>query len=359
MENRGTNQENFPTGSIRAVTRLNDIGFRLILIPLFGILIPIVTGMINHANFTDWEVKFSFLYTIAISFVIWHGNRYLLFTLRSYFDWFNKPMRKMAVLLLSVTFFTIPVSILLLVGWYRIFGNGITDWDVILESTLIIMISVVFIVHVYETVFLVKESENEMLKNEQLQRARAEAELEALKNQVDPHFIFNSLNTLSYLIESKPERAKRFNDSLAEVYRYILQNKSRDLVLLGEEIRFLKQYFSLLKIRFESAVHLEINMAPVFFDQYLILPISLQVLVENAIKHNELSDSVPLTVVIEHQEDTLVVHNPVRRKKLRKRSSGIGLENLKERYRLVTERAVGISSNAGQFRVSLPLIKIG
>src|SRR5688500_18142351 len=93
--------------------KLNDIGFRLILIPFFGIAIPLLTGMINHSLFTNWEIKFSYLYTIMIAFVIWHGNRYLLFTLRSYFNWFNKPVRKIIALLLAISFYTIPVSALL------------------------------------------------------------------------------------------------------------------------------------------------------------------------------------------------------------------------------------------------------
>jgi sensor histidine kinase YesM len=133
--------------------------------------------------------------------------------MRSYFDWHNKPVQKVLVLLLSVGFYTIPVSVLLLVGWYNFFGGGRLNWSVIWQSTLIILVAVVFITHIYETVFLVKETESEMLKNEQLERAKAEAELEALKNQIDPHFIFNSLNTLSHLIEEKPVKAKQFNDN--------------------------------------------------------------------------------------------------------------------------------------------------
>lgn len=236
---------------------INDIGFRLILVPAFGIIIPLVTGMINSFNFSNWQVKLSFLYTIGIAAVVWQGNRYLHFSMRSYFDWHNKPIQKVLVLLFSIAFYTIPVSILLLVGWYNFFGGGLVNWNIVWSSTLIILIAVVFITHVYETVFLVKETENEMIKNEQLERTKAEAELEALKNQIDPHFIFNSLNTLSHLIEEKPAKAKLFNDNLADVYRYILQNKARDLVLLKEEMLFLENYFSLLKIRFEKAVELE------------------------------------------------------------------------------------------------------
>ena len=211
---------------------VNDIGFRLILVPAFGIIIPLMTGMINSYNFSNWQVKLSFLYTIGMAALVWQGNRYLHFSMRSYFDWHNKPIQKILVLLFSVAFYTIPVSILLLVGWYNFFGAGLVNWDIVWNSTLIILIAVLFITHVYETVFLVKETESEMIKNEQLERIRAEAELEALKNQIDPHFIFNSLNTLSHLIEEKPAKAKLFNDNLADVYRYILQNKARGLVLL-------------------------------------------------------------------------------------------------------------------------------
>jgi len=337
---------------------VNDIGFRLILVPAFGIVIPLLTGMINPYNFSNWQVKFSFLYTIGIAAVIWQGNRYLHFSMRSYFDWHNKPVQKVLVLLLSVGFYTIPVSVLLLVGWYNFFGGGQLNWSVIWQSTLIILVAVVFITHIYETVFLVKETESEMLKNEQLERAKAEAELEALKNQIDPHFIFNSLNTLSHLIEEKPVKAKQFNDNLADVYRYILQNKARDLVLLKEEIIFLETYFSLLKIRFEKAVQMKIVVDEQEMDQYLVPPISLQILVENAIKHNEFSDSTPLVIEIKLLNDELVIHNPVRKKSLRKPSSKIGLQNLRERYRLITNNEITIKEEEKNFTVILPVLRI-
>jgi len=338
--------------------KVNDFGFRLILIPFFGIVIPLMTGLVNNRNFSNWQVKWSFLYTIMIALIVWQGNRYLHSSLRSYFDWINKPLQKVMVLILSVVFYTVPVSVLLLVGWYQLFTHEPVNWEIVSQATLIILIAVIFITHVYETVILVKQSENEMIRNEQLERAKVEAELEALKNQIDPHFIFNSLNTLSHLIEEKPSRAKQFNDTLADVYRYILQNKARDLVLLRDEMGFLESYFLLLKIRFENAVQLEKNVEDAALEYYLVPPISLQLLAENAIKHNEFSEESPLVFSITLENEELLVKNQLHKKQLRKPSSRIGLHNLNERYKLVTGKEISSIEDNGAFMVRLPVLKL-
>lgn len=358
MEKRQTNISVLPTKPVHHQLKINDIGFRLVLAPVFGIVIPLISGMINVNNLTHWQVKFSFLYTILIAFIIWEGNRYLHFSLRSYFNWYNKPIRKIAVVLIAISFYTVPVSVLLLLGWYSVFEQGRPNRQVIVISTLIIMICVIFIAHVYETVFLVKESENEMLRNEQLERAKAEAELEILKSQIDPHFIFNSLNTLSHLIEEKPAKAKLFNDHLADVYRYILQHKERELVLLRDEMHFLHNYFSLLRIRFENAVQLRSEIDESQYEAWLIPPISLQLLAENAIKHNEFSDSNPLVIYVQQKGESLTVSNRLNRKELRKESSKTGLSNLNERYKLITQKEITIAATADIFVVQLPLLKM-
>ncbi len=339
--------------------RVNDIGFRLILIPVFGIVIPLLTGLFDGADLSGSKTIFSFLYCILIALVVWEGNRYLHFSLRSYFDWHKKPVHKIVAMLLTICFYTIPVSVLMLVGWYHIFNAGQPDKQDVIITTLAILICVIFIAHVYETVFLVKTSENEMLRNEQLERARAEAELEALKNQIDPHFIFNSLNTLSHLIEEKPAKARQFNDDLAGVYRYILQNKGRGLVLLREEMDFLQNYFSLLVIRFECAIQLDARLPSNAPEEFLIPPISLQLLVENAIKHNEFSDRHPLLIQIRLEEEELTVSNTVQKKKIGRESSRIGLHNLNERYKLTTGKEIVVHQSGSLFSIRLPVLRIG
>ncbi|HTR31618.1 MAG TPA: sensor histidine kinase [Puia sp.] len=351
-----------------ATERINDIGFRLILIPFFGIAIPLVTRMIDPHSFSHWMLKLAYIYTIGIAAVIWQGNRYLLFSLRSYFDWFNRPVRKIIALLLAVSFFTIPVCVVLLMGWYQVFNGGRVNWEVVRTATLIIMICVIFITHVYETVFLVKDSESEMLRNAQLERLKAQAELQALKGQIDPHFMFNSLNTLTWLIEEAPPKAKVFNEHLADVYRYILQNRERELVILGEEVGFLYDYFSLLRIRYSEAVRLVLEVDETMFERYLILPISLQVLVENAHKHNEFSLQEPLEIRIwmdgtEKSTGTaarprLVVRNRLAKKEAIRASPGVGLANLDDRCKLAVGSPLEVVETKTDFTIYLPILPI-
>ena len=160
------------------------------------------------------------------------------------------------------------------------------------------------------------------------------------------------------MIEEKPARAKQFNDNLADVYRYILQNKARDLVLLREELEFLKSYFLLLQIRFENAVYLNLIIPETELEQYLVPPISLQILAENAIKHNEFSEANPLLVEIRLTDDALIVRNAIRKKNLRRPSSKIGLNNLRERYKLTTNKEITVESTVFNFIVTLPVLKI-
>ena len=347
-----------PIKAIVSLEKINDVGFRLILIPFFGIAIPLITKMNSQVSLSHWQLKLSFAYTILIAFLIWQGNRYLLFSLRSYFDWINKPIRKIIALILAISFYTIPISSTLLVGWYYIFAQGLVDWNIVFTSTLIIMICVIFITHVYETVFLVKESESERIRFEKLEKAKAQAELEALKNQIDPHFIFNSLNTLSHLIDDNPLKARQYNDTMAEVFRYILRNKGRQWVLLQEELEFLNEYFSLLKIRFESAIQLVVHIPDEKISQFLIPPISLQILIENSTKHNEFSRESPLVIRIELQGDFMVIRNEVNKKELQRPGHGMGLRILNERYNLITNKSIEIQEKDAEFCVRIPLLKI-
>ncbi|HEX9614187.1 MAG TPA: sensor histidine kinase, partial [Bacteroidota bacterium] len=332
---------------------------RLIFIPFFGLVIPNATGMIDNSQYTWWELWICYAYFTFIAYAIWQGNRFLLFRLRPRFSWLNQPVQKVLALVVSNVFYTIPIAVGLTVLWYAFARHSETDWDVIFKATALCVICVVFITHTYETVFLIRSWETDRVKSEKLEKERARAELDALKNQIDPHFIFNSLNTLSHLIAEDSAKAQQFNDHLADVYRYILSNKDRNLVFLKEELTFLEHYFELLKIRFGNAVRLDVQLSVKDLDFFLLPPISLQILLENAIKHNEFSEESPLTLKVWLEGDVIHISNERRPKRGSLRSSKVGLKNLGERYKAITEKEIHIQQTNGSFEVELPILRVG
>jgi sensor histidine kinase YesM len=339
--------------------QLNDVTIRLIGIPFFGIVIPNVSGLFGDLTFRDPVYWFGYVYFIALAGLIWQGNRYLLFRTRKRFTWFDKPIEKLILMIFNNIFYTSPLTVAWLCTWYRFNGFEKMNWDAIQVVVLINVICVLFVTHVYETVFMMKEQQSEQLKNADLSRAKAEAELDALKNQIDPHFMFNSLNSLSYLISTDPKKASLFTENLADVYRYILSQKDRTLVLLEDELDFTHKYTELLHIRFGGALNFKRHFNGSLDKQFLIPPTSVFVAIENAVKHNEISEQHPLQVDIDLHEDHLIISNKIRIKKNLQHSSGIGLKNLHERFRIITGRNISAEkSDDEMFRVKLPLIPL-
>ena len=233
---------------------------------------------------------------------------------------------------------------------------GKNNPEILLKICAAIVVFIILVTCVYEIIYLTKERETSTLKAGELNYAKSEAELTALKNQIDPHFIFNSINTLSHLIKKSPDVAYLFNNNLATIYRYILFNKDKEFVLLKEKLEFVSHNFYLFRIRYEKAVNLLIEIADVKTENYLILPISLQMLVENAIKHNEFTDNSPIDILIQVNSNFVTVKNKIIPKKYFITSSKIGLHNLSNRYRILTKKEVIIEQDTGYFIVKLPLL---
>src|SRR5579871_2231937 len=337
---------------------LKDRTIKLFGIPLFGIVIPNITGLIHNYHYSFLELLACYAYFVFLSFVIWQGNVLLMQYIREKLKWrYNKYYKFISVLFLSIIIYSGASSVLLLNIW-KLFSKEIyTNFAPVLNSTLIIIISALFITSIYENIFLNQQRIYNLSTVEQLNIAKAQAELEALKNQIDPHFIFNSLNTLSFLIMRDAPSAKLFNDTLAKVYRYILGNKDKDLVLLREEVEFISNYFYLLKIRFRNAVNMEIEINDLAAEDFLIPPISMQALVENAIKHNDFNDASPLNINVTISSSYIVVRNAVKPKAYMMQTSKIGLSNLDNRYKLITKKNIIIENNPGFFSVRLPVLK--
>ncbi|MBM3766298.1 MAG: histidine kinase [Acidobacteria bacterium] len=333
---------------------LRDGGIRAVCIPMFGILIPIGTGLWGPVGPTLLTFWIGQLWFIAVAAATWHGNRFLYLRHRQSNTWFKHPARRIAQMLLAIVFYTVPCCVSMLWAWYWFTGLPV-DWAAIRLATATSVICVIFITHVYETVYLIQQRESDMLTFEKLERAKAEAELEALKNQLDPHFMFNSLNALSWLIENDPPRAVAFNDNLADVYRYILRNRDRALVSLEDELDFLDRYFALLKLRFEDAIHLKMPPRRADFANSYVPPISLQILIENAVKHNEFSRDEPLSIELRFEDGAVVVENEIRARRHPRPTSRVGLENLRERCRLTLDRELEVSPGPARFSVRLPV----
>lgn len=206
-----------------------------------------------------------------------------------------------------------------------------------------------FVVHYY------KVRQETTVKEQRLIAGTASAKFDALKNQLDPHFLFNSLNVLTSLIEENPEAATKFTTSLSKVYRYVLEQKSKELVTVEEELKFAKLYMTLIKMRFEDSI---VFTLPERIEQpdAKVVPLSLQLVLENAVKHNQVTPTKKLHIKIIEDQGLLKVINNVQPKQVVKESSGVGLRNIRQRYGLLTDRPVVIDQDAAQFSIGLPLL---
>ncbi|MBT8377582.1 MAG: histidine kinase [Bacteroidia bacterium] len=207
----------------------------------------------------------------------------------------------------------------------------------------------------FHALYYYRELQKNKVKEQKVIAGTASAKFDALKNQLDPHFLFNSLNVLTSLIEENPENAQKFTTALSKVYRYVLEQKNKELVTVDEELDFARTYMSLLKMRFEDSIIFEIP-EKAQNPESKVVPLSLQLLLENAVKHNMVTSSKPLTIKIYEDSDHLVVMNNLQPKQIVKKSSGVGLENIKQRYNLLTNKKVIINQEAKRFAIALPML---
>lgn len=200
-----------------------------------------------------------------------------------------------------------------------------------------------------------KQSARSEVIEQKLIAKSANAQFESLKNQLDPHFLFNSLNVLSSLIDENPTQAQTFTNSMSKIYRYVLEQKDKEWVSVEEELDFAKTYCELLKTRFEDAVQFEFQVQPEYTKAFVV-PLSLQLLLENAIKHNFATSQNPLLIKIYNLENNLVVENNIQARNNESNRQGIGISNIVQRYSLLTDRNVFIEKSNEFFRVKLPIL---
>ncbi|KXH83348.1 2TM domain-containing protein [Chryseobacterium kwangjuense] len=201
---------------------------------------------------------------------------------------------------------------------------------------------------------LKKTSRKEVVEQKLIAKS-ANAQFESLKNQLDPHFLFNSLNVLSSLIDENPNQAQKFTASMSKIYRYVLEQKDKELVTVEDEIEFAKTYCDLLKTRFEDSVDFVFDVKKEDYKRYVV-PLSLQLLLENCIKHNFATSARPLVIKIFSDNDTLCIENNLQAREQMKESAGIGLANIVQRYALLTKKNVFIEKSEDYFKVKVPIL---
>ena len=207
----------------------------------------------------------------------------------------------------------------------------------------------------FQAVNFYKQLQTKEVVQQKVIAGTANAKFDALKNQLDPHFLFNSLNVLSSLIEENPGGAQDFTTDLSKVYRYVLEQKNKDLILLDEELKFANYYASLLKMRFEDSLEFEIPEKAIN-PEARVVPLSLQLLLENCVKHNMVTSSRPLKIKIIERDNELIVTNNFQAKSIVPTSSGVGLMNIKQRYSLLTNQEVIINKTKSEFSVQIPIL---
>jgi sensor histidine kinase YesM len=216
------------------------------------------------------------------------------------------------------------------------------------------IITFIILLGVHALHFYKAYNENKV-KEQKIIAGTANAKFESLKNQIDPHFLFNSLNVLSSLIEENPENAQRFTTSLSKIYRYVLEQKDKELVSVDEELAFAKTYMNLLKMRFENSLFYEMPTTAISAEAKVV-PLSLQLLLENTVKHNVVSEQRPLHIRIYVEGDYLAVQNDYQKKEVLQGRQGVGLQNIVNRYGIISNRKVLIAQNEQTFTVKIPIL---
>ncbi len=306
----------------------------------------------------------SFLFWSFISLASLIGLSIIIFQeikiINRYFPWERKPGLRILIELLVTNLTVLPAMALLALltyKWHCLYHMGpVTMAEHMIEEMTTGVVLLTIILTVVEGSYFFREWKTGLVLAEQLKKESLQAQLESLKNQVSPHFLFNSLNVLSNLVHKDADRAEEFIDEFASVYRYVLNIQDKTAVTLSEELHFIDSYVYLQKIRFQNGFDVKIDIDPECYGHYVV-PLSLQMLVENAIKHNIVSEEEPLKVEIYIENDGVFVVNKINLRKDKNKSVGMGLINLKQRYFLLAGILPEIKEEDGNFIANIPLIK--
>jgi sensor histidine kinase YesM len=297
----------------------------------------------------------SFLANTGIIALIWHGSMYIIQYSLTIFSVFKYPLK---LILTQVGALTVLVLVVETTG-HKVMAHLINKPvdQVYLKSSIITALLITYLISlIYASIGFFMQWKENLLKNRELEKANLEAQYETLKNQVNPHFLFNSLNTLLTMVGDNKDAAK-YVESLADFMRYVLQTREKEAVLLRDELKIANEYLFIQKNRFGEKLLVEMNVPESAF-HYAIPPLALQMLIENAIKHNVASKENRLKIEIYIADGYLVIENNILEKLDKEAFTGVGLANIRSRYTFLTGKDVIITNENGTFTVKLPLVEI-
>lgn len=303
----------------------------------------------------------TFWVSLLYSFGIGFGNGVINSVLDKKWDWLEQTNLRVYFGIIATVLYTVPVVLgidyLTFVVFQKMDPSEFFDDRMIWVHLFYIILSLGVSTFMHARSFMAnwKQASKKEVTEQKIIAGTASAKFESLKNQIDPHFLFNSLNVLSSLIEENPDNAQRFTTSLSKIYRYVLEQKDKELVSVEEELAFAKTYMNLLKMRFENSLFYELptsNINP----EAKVVPLSLQLLLENTVKHNVVSEQRPLVIRITIDGDYLAVQNDFQKKEVLQDRQGVGLQNIINRYGIFTNRKVLIEQNEKTFTVKIPIL---
>lgn len=297
-----------------------------------------------------WNVVFSSVAWL----LLWTVNGELNDYLSKHISWIKEPVKRLIAGVIGTVTLTILSIIGIIKAWEYVWDVEFSNYsDIILNA---LMITTFISLFFHGRGFLI-EWKKSAVEAERYQKESMSATYESLKSQVNPHFLFNSLNALTNLVYEDQEKAVSFIKQLSEVYRYVLDTRDREVVAIDEEIKFLKSYSFLQQIRFGQKLNIDISLNGL---KSMVAPLALQMLIENAVKHNEVSEENPLHVKVFTDGKFIVVENNLQKKsRLGESSSGLGLENIQKRYEFLSGDKVVIEQTDTKFSVKLPIITSG
>lgn len=328
---------------------------------ILAVLIFIVERLLFNGSFVMPINEFVKVLSIHFmyAFVLTALNSYFFYYIENKFLWKEHSKKRLIIGALgSVVITMIGLVVLRFITLVVILGKAVESFlnDSSASTYYTFGLAVTLIVSlVFHAIFFYKALSETKVKEQQIVAKTETAKYESLKSQIDPHFLFNSLNVLTSLIGENPAQAEKFTTKLSKVYRYVLEQKNKDLIDLGEELQFAKTYMELLKMRFENAVIFEIP-EKASNAELKIIPLSLQLLLENTIKHNVVSEDNPLKVVITESDGYLVITNNYNPKTILEQGTKVGLNNIIDRYNLITLKKVSVEKTSDSFTVKLPLL---